>query len=232
MSFDLGGIAGEVISGIGGLADELATALTGDKTIGDAVGLAVDLATGNYLGAVSEGADLIEAGMGHQGAGETRTLGTGGGAEGCPPPGMAAAQAQVAADSAAAQAGTQATQGYAAHPAARAASAQRAHAASPAEASTAQKIREILADPTLSLEDRVSMLLSTLVDGLDQRIDDKASALAASQDPSSSKSGNDTQLLQTQLQSLMQKRSQMIALESNLMGMFQQTAMQVIQNIR
>jgi len=102
----------------------------------------------------------------------------------------------------------------------------------PAAATTAQKIREILADPTLSLEDRVSMLLSTMVDGLDKQIDDKASALAASQDPSSPKNGADTQLLQTQLQSLMQKRSQMIALESNLMGMFQQTAMQVIQNIR
>lgn len=109
-----------------------------------------------------------------------------------------------------------------------------AHPATPAAASPASTLRGILDNPALSLEDKVAMLLSSLVDGLDGQIKTEMGALANAQTATAggTSSAGDVQQLETKLQLLVQRRSQMLTMLSNLEGLFNQTSMQVIGNIR
>ena len=110
-----------------------------------------------------------------------------------------------------------------------------------AEPTASPAMRSIIDDPGLSLEAKVALLFANLIDGLDGEIEGKLREMeAASKAQEADKAGggdgeaagNDFNRISTEIQMLMQKRSQMYGLQSNMMSMFNDVSMQIINNVR
>jgi len=277
---DLQGIAEFAIGGIGGLIDEVVTAVTGDELLGDAAGVAANLLTGNYVGATASAFELVEDLVESPGernlSGDTKnaralaesaqphlappdymdlqptaTEGLGGRIPRgiAPPPLNGAPKGQPAPPRGQVGQSVGAT-GYSATPAPLVGGGGTTHRSG----GIADMLRSILNDPSLSLEEKVSMLLTEMLSGMDIELEGKMDKLQgmqsrreavenadASDDPHKAvpafkdgeePSAADISRLSSELQITMQRRAQLQSLLSNLMAMSHQTSMQVINNIR
>ncbi|MDF1563707.1 MAG: hypothetical protein P1V51_11735 [Deltaproteobacteria bacterium] len=262
-----------VVNFVGRAVDDLVTGLTGSEVLGDAAGLVVNMATGNYIGAIEEGMQLIDDLQ--QQANHP--------AEACPTYEEAQAEVEVevtvrqgepspfsetarVAESAAREAAAELESRFDRMPAVdvdvtvqprggvevdvevevRTGWSEPTGAASGARESLAAKLGAILNDPSLSLEDKIALIFGELLGGLDGEIEGKMDALhdkqAAKERSESGAKGKpakggeasaaDISRLSSELQILMQRRSQMQSLLSNILGMSHQSAMQTIANIR
>jgi hypothetical protein len=107
------------------------------------------------------------------------------------------------------------------------------------------ELSAILRDPTLSLEEKIMLLLQRILEKLDDKIHDTMGQLAANEDEKyangkrtdDNKADKEHKLnktsnqLQQELQSLMEKRKQMFELMSNMSNKFHEMSKTAIQNL-
>lgn len=211
--------------------------LTGSENLGQLAGLLTDLKTGNVLGAFVRGTDLVQSSARdfqveaelRWGPGAHKVIcgPCGGVAESCPAPGS-----QLSLDysfgigvlgwSVSITIGSGGEEEMA------------CQCASPG-------LRSVLDDPSLSLEAKVALLFAEIIDELDEQIEGKlrdmeSASKAGESDKAAGGDGesaaNDFNKISTEVQMLMQKRSQMYGLQSNMMSMFNDVSMQIIGNVR
>ncbi len=227
---------------VGNLVQDTVGGLTGNDALGRAAGLVADIKTGNLFGAIQRGGELVQNSFSDIRAEVDLRWGPGahlrlGGtpvqvAESCPAPekgqgvelnvsmglfGWSMNVRMFGGDDAGSDMGN------------------------PASVGASDGMKGILNDPSLSLEAKVALLFADLIDDLDEQIEGKLGDLdnasrAQQQDKASGgdgeSAGNDLNRISTEVQMLMQKRSQMYGLQSNMMAMFNDVSTQIINNVR
>ena len=98
------------------------------------------------------------------------------------------------------------------------------------------RVREILDDPSLSLEDKIQLMLQQISDGLDKDILDTLSAQDSAKASGSGqadqvKAQKDSEQLQLKLQKLIERRKQMFDLMTNMSEKFNEMSKAAIQNM-
>ncbi|MFW6369178.1 MAG: hypothetical protein ACOC0J_01190 [Myxococcota bacterium] len=216
---------------LGDLVETAVQNLTGSEQLGKMAGLYADLQMGNYLGAVQRGGELLtSSGADFQAEAELR-WGPFAHVQICGPapvfaetcPGPAELNVELGCRfgllgwSASFSVGLGQPDGQ------------------------EQAVGSIVDDPSLSLEAKVALLFAGLTDDLDGEIEGKLRDLeqasrAGEQDKAAGGDGesaaNDFNRISTEIQMLMQKRSQMYGMQSNMMSMFNDVSMQIINNVR
>lgn len=109
---------------------------------------------------------------------------------------------------------------------------------------TGAKIRDILNNPNMSLEEKIQAVLMALEENVDNEIESTMKQMAAAQDQSASlantpenqkkiaESKRNAEMLNLRLQQLMEKRKSMFDLMSNISSKFNEMAKTAINNLR
>jgi hypothetical protein len=227
---------------VGDFVQNTVTQLTGSEALGQVAGMVTDAKTGNWFGVINRGIDFLDGIEDFQVEAELR-WGPGSAQRICGTPGAVAESCPGPKDRISVDfgwdlgfvgwgikftvGGGECTEGGA---------GTKGACPSPSAG-----MKSILDDPTLSLEAKVAMLFAAMIDDLDDQIEGKLRDMeSASQAQQKAKgtggdseaAGNDFNKLSTEVQMLMQKRSQMYGLQSNMMSMFNDVSMQIINNVR
>lgn len=210
--------------------------LTGSEELGKLAGLIADLNTGNYLGALMRGSELLQgSAKDFQVEAECR-WGPGAHLQICGRPPVMAATCPGPSE-VSVEVGYQF--GFIGWSASF--SVSQGGGCQAGAGCAGPGVRSILDDPGLSLEAKVAMLFAGLIDDMDDQIEGKlrdleAASKAQAQDKAAGgdgeSAGNDFNRISTEVQMLMQKRSQMYGMQSNMMSMFNDVSMQIINNVR
>lgn len=254
------------------LAENLFEKLTGSEALGDIASGAVNLFSGNLLGLFGDGVDLLENVGGRGAKGKPASPAWHGTPASCPAPcdSAIAYDVEIAGSGRVARGRPVDRANCAPHGPPRVSihdisgmirhghfqtpGGGRVHFQRPgycagvigepvrASGGTASGLRDILNNPSLSVEDKIAMLFAKLLEGSDTEVEGKMDELQRKQQAKEDadlgiKTGEkvsaaDISRLSSELQIIMQRRSQMQSLMSNLMNMTHQSAMQVIGNIR
>ncbi len=221
---------------ISDLVQDTVQRMTGREELGKLAGIFVDLKTGNYLGALGRKADLAFSSASDFEVRAELKWGPGAHliicgnpaavAESCPGPGK--------------DISVEFSYGFGLFGWSVSFSFGNGGGCEPPPAASPE-MRSILDDPSLSLEAKVALLFAQIIDDLDSQVDGKLRALEDSSraqelDKADGGDGeaaaNDFNRISTEVQMLMQKRSQMYGLQSNMMSMFNDVSMQIISNVR
>lgn len=212
---------------------EAVQSMTGSEELGKVAGLVADLKTGNYLGALMRGTDIINSSAHDLQAEAEVRWGPGAHLMICGMPALVAKccpgpEGELSFDFSYGLG----LIGW---------SVSFSLGRGGAESCASPAVRSVLDDPSLSLEAKVALLFAELIDDLDGQIEGKLRDLegaSRAQEASKAAGGdgesaaNDFNRISTEVQMLMQKRSQMYGLQSNMMSMFNDVSMQIINNVR